>query len=103
MRPAPINKHKHIFVIIGVMLCVVSLLVYFAPYGLRNYLQVREKLTQVRTELDELKKKNQELSDEITLLKNDTNYVEKIARQKLGMLKKNELLFEMPEKKTNKE
>jgi len=103
MPPSPIQKHKNIFVIIGVALCGLSLLVYFAPYGLRNYLVVREKLNLVNSELDELKKKNQELNDEITLLKTDANYVEKIARQKLGMLKKNELLFEVPEKKSNKE
>ena len=103
MPPSPINKHKNIFVIIGVALCALLLLIYFAPYGLRNYLVVREKLNLVNSELDELKKKNQELNDEITLLKTDANYVEKIARQKLGMLKKNEILFEMPEKKSNKE
>lgn len=102
MPPSPIQKHKSIFVIIGVALCVVFLLLYFAPYGLRNYLVIREKLSLVNSELDELRIKNQELNDEITLLKNDSNYVEKIARQKLGMLKKNELLFEIPEKKSGK-
>jgi cell division protein FtsB len=103
MPPSPINKHKSIIIISGVALCGVFLLVYFAPYGLRNYLEVREKIKIVNSELDELKQKNQELNDEISLLKTDANYVEKIARQKLGMLKKNELLFEIPEKKSNKE
>lgn len=102
MPPSPINKHKSIVVISALALGVVLLLIYFAPYGLRNYLVIREKLNLVSTELDELKKKNQELNDEITLLKTDTNYVEKIARQKLGMLKKNEFIFEVPEKKSNK-
>ena len=103
MPPAPINKHKSIITISAVALCIVLLLVYFAPYGLRKYLGIREKLSLVNTELDALKKKNQELSDEIELLKTDANYVEKIARQKLGMLKKNELIFEVPEKKSKKE
>lgn len=103
MPPAPIQKHKSVVVIIGVALFVVSLLVYFAPYGLRNYLEIHKKLNQMNSEIDELKTKNQELNDEITLLKTDSNYVEKIARKKLGMLKKNELLFEMPEKKGDKE
>ena len=103
MPPARRDKHNYSFVFIGVALGVAFLLLYFSPYGLRNYLVIREKLSLANTELAELKGKNQELNDEITLLKNDKNYVEKIARQKLGMLKKNEILFEVPEKKSNKE
>lgn len=103
MPPSPINKHKSIVIIIGVALCAVFLMLYFAPCGIQRYLKVREDLTLINKELDELKQKNQELTDEITLLKTDTNYVEKIARQKLGMLKKNEILFEVPEKKSKRE
>ena len=103
MPPARRDKHNYSFVLIGVVLGVVFPLLYFSPYGLRNYLVIREKLFLANTELAELKGKNQELNDEIILLKNDKNYVEKIARQKLGMLKKNEILFEVPEKKSNKE
>lgn len=103
MPPAPRNQPKSLFVITGIALGIVLLLVYFAPYGLRNYLLLREQLNQVSSELDELTTKNQELTDEITLLKNDANYVEKIARQKLKMLKKNEIIFEIPEKKSKGE
>lgn len=103
MPPTPISKHKNIFIIIGATLCVVFLLLYFSPCGIQRYFEVREKLTLINSELDELKLKNQELTEEITLLKTDTNYVEKIARQKLGMLKRNEILFEIPEKKSKRE
>lgn len=103
MPPSPSNKHKNIFIIILATLCVVFLLVYFAPCGIQRYLQVKENLTLINSELDELKQKNQELTEEIALLKTDPNYVEKIARQKLGMLKKNEVLFVMPEKKSKRE
>lgn len=103
MPPSTIQKHKNIIAIIGAGLFVILLLLYYAPYGCHDYLVLRENLAQIKAEIIELKTKNQELNDEISLLKNDSNYVEKIARQKLGMLKKNEIVFEMPEKKTNKE
>ena len=54
MPPSPIQKHKSIAIIIGVALCVASLLLYFAPYGLRNYLEIRGELTVVNTELDQI-------------------------------------------------
>ena len=97
--PSNIKRHRGIITIIGVGLFVLLLLLYFAPYGLRNYLTMHADLNQVNNEISELKAKNKELTDEINLLKNDANYVERIARQKLGMLKKNEIVFDMPEKK----
>lgn len=103
MPPSTIQKHRTIIIIIGVALLFFFILLHYSPYGYHNYLMVRDNLNQVNSEISELKAKNQELEEEIALLKNDSNYVEKIARQKLGMLKKNELVFEVPEKKSKKE
>lgn len=103
MPPSTIQRHRTILILIGLVLIIFFTLLYYSPYGYHNYLVIREDLNQLNTELTELKAKNQELEEEISLLKNDSNYVEKIARQKLGMLKKNELVFEVPEKKSKKE
>lgn len=103
MPPSTIQRHRTIIILIGVALFLFFALLYYSPYGYHNYLVIREDLNQVNNEISELKSKNQELEEEITLLKNDSNYVEKIARQKLGMLKKNEIVFEGPEKQSKKE
>lgn len=103
MPPSTIQRHRTIIILIGVALFLFFALLYYSPYGYHNYLVIREDLNQVNNEISELKSKNQELEEEITLLKNDSNYVEKIARQKLGMLKKNEIVFEVPEKQSKKE
>lgn len=103
MPPSTIQRHRTIIILIGVALFLFFALLYYSPYGYHNYLVIRQDLNQVNNEISELKSKNQELEEEITLLKNDSNYVEKIARQKLGMLKKNEIVFEGPEKQSKKE
>jgi len=103
MPPSTIQRHRTIIILIGLALCLFFLLLYYSPYGYHNYLAIRDNLNQVNSEISELKAKNQELEEEITLLKTDSNYVEQIARQKLGMLKKNEVVFEVPEKKSKKE
>jgi cell division protein FtsB len=103
MPPITVQKDKGVIIVICVALFILGLLVYYAPYGCHHYLLIREDLDRVTNEIDTLKGQNQELKDEITLLKSDTNYIEKIARQKLGMLKKNEIVFESPEKKGKKE
>ena len=80
-----------------------GLVVYFAPYGGREYLALRDNIRQINTEITTLQAQNQELKNEIAHLKNDSSYVEKIAREKFGMIKKNEIVFEVPAKQHKKE
>ncbi len=40
-----------------------------------------------------LKKSNQSLRREIHLLRNDKSYIEKIAREEIGLVKKNEIIL----------
>lgn len=103
MPPSTAQRNRSLILVIGLAISVLGLLVYFAPYGCHHYLVLREDMDRVNSEISMLKDQNQELRDEITLLKSDSHYIEKIARQKLGMLKKNELIFEVPEKKGKKE
>lgn len=69
--------------------------VLFAPGG--GYLQYRK----ARQELNTIKKKNIELEEsnaalrrEIERLKTDEEYLEKVAREKHGLLKKDERVYE---------
>lgn len=102
MPPSSLQKHRGIILVIGAALLALCLLVYFAPYGYHHYLVMRADLDRVNSEIIALKSQNRELQEELGLLKTDSNYIEKIARQKLGMLKKNEIVFELPEKKEKK-
>ena len=103
MPPSTVQRHRDTLILIGLAILILCLVVYFAPFGCRNYLALREDLERVNSEITMLKGQNQELRDEITLLQTDANYIEKIARRKLGMLKKNEMVFEVPEKKVKRE
>lgn len=96
MPPSTIQKYQNIAVMLGAFIIALALVVYFAPYGCREYLALRESLTQVNDKITALQTQNQELKNEISHLKNDSSYVEKIAREKFGMIKKNEIVFEVP-------
>lgn len=47
--------------------------------------------------IDKLSRDNNELEAKIELLKQDTDYVEKVAREELGMIKKNEKVYKFKE------
>lgn len=102
MPPSLIQKHRGSFLIIGVALLAIFLLVYFSPYGCHSYLGLQADLDRVNSEIEDLRTKSQELSKEIALLKSDSTYVEKIAREKYNMIKKNEIVFEEPPSKKGK-
>ena len=99
MRTTTLRKYK--FVIIATVLAIVGcgLLVYFAPFGARKYLSLRRELSQINAEISDLKAQNRILTKEVTRLKKDTAYSEKVAREQYGLLKKNEVVFEFKEKR----
>lgn len=73
--------------------------VVFSPYGLLKHFRLQNEIKTVKKENTLLEQKNKELAAEIERLKNDPDYVEKVAREQYGMIKKNEILFEFKNKK----
>lgn len=72
----------------------------FAPgTGVYSLLKVRNKTSRLEQETQELIQTNEDLQAEIERLKNDTAYLEQIAREKYGMLKKNERVFDFSRSK----
>lgn len=75
-----------------VLIFISVLAVIFLP----GYIQIRklaakEKELQVR--IKQLKKDNARLQEETLRLKNDPFYIEKIAREKYGLVKKGETVY----------
>ena len=59
----------------------------------------------LRKQIEELKKSNVELEREITKIKTDPVYMEKVAREELGVIKKGEIIYKIlpPVKETEGE
>ncbi len=63
----------------------------------------KERVERLRTELDalqegnaDLKRENEELVREIHAFHSDPHYVEKVARDELGMVGKEEVIYQFP-------
>ncbi|MFW8601528.1 FtsB family cell division protein [Desulfobacterota bacterium M19] len=89
-----LRKYKVIVITTIVTLIVLSAWIYFSPYGLRNYLDMRSRLARVSTEVNNLRKQNKALRREIRHLQSDPAYQEEIARRNFNMLKRNEMIFD---------
>ncbi len=83
-------------------LALVALILGFALFGDRGILHML-KLSNQRAELvDKINKfeaQNEQLRIEISALKNDRKYIERVARTELGMVRDDELVFQFQDRK----
>jgi len=83
-------------------LALVVLLLGFALFGERGIMHML-KLTGQKAVLSEklavFETHNEELRAEISALRNDRNYIERIARTELGMVRDGELVFQFTDRK----
>lgn len=64
--------------------------------GLPRYRHLREELHELRRSNEELVKEITTLKGEIDALRSDPSYVERIARDELGMVRSEEFVFQFP-------
>ena len=81
------NK-KLIYILIGIAIVVA---IYFP--GFSKLQELREENRNLEKRIEVLTKTNLELEKEKNRLENDPAYIEKIAREKLGMAKKDEIIL----------
>lgn len=83
-------------------LALVALLLGFALFGERGILHMMKLSNQKATlsqELAEFEEQNKKLREEITALRSDRRYIERIARTELGMVRDDELVFQFADQK----
>ena len=82
-----------------IILIAILLLVFFLTYlfisGYFDLTKVGQKLTRIEEENKKLIQENKRLEEEIKALEGNPLYIEKIAREELGMVKKGEIVYEI--------
>ncbi len=94
MRTHKIKKYKPLICFICICLIATLYWVLYAPYGAVEYSQIDSDIKKLSSDIEMLSNQNNAMKEEINKLQNDSQYVEDIARKDLGLLKKNELVFE---------
>ncbi|WP_035273808.1 FtsB family cell division protein [Desulfogranum japonicum] len=94
------QQQKKIFLRCAVLLglCFILALLFTPGYGLFSYRKAVKQQTIQIQENQRMQKENEQLAQEIDLLKNDEKYIENVARKEYGLLKKNEEVYEFKRK-----
>jgi cell division protein FtsB len=71
------------------------LVLTFSNQGFYDYFLYRENLNELKATIDSLKKVNDSLSIEIKLLRSNPEKIEKVAREKYGLIKPGEKIYKI--------
>ena len=83
-------------------LALVALILGFALFGDRgilHMLKLSSQKTELAAKISEFEAQNEQLRIEISALKNDRSYIERVARTELGMVRDDELVFQFQDRK----
>ncbi|HOE32004.1 MAG TPA: septum formation initiator family protein [Smithella sp.] len=70
-----------------------SLLITFGNRGLVDNYLMSKRLAELKSQNSAITAENNALKKKIILLRNDINYIEMIARNELGMVKKGDIVY----------
>lgn len=76
------------------LLCLVILLVIFFP-GYCHMQELRQKNRDLEEKIKELQAENLKFSQERERLEKDPEYLERVGREKLGIVKKGEVVYKI--------
>jgi cell division protein FtsB len=89
-------------IILAVVVLSFLFLVFAPGRGLLSHRTMKKEIQALVRDNRTLQHRNIELAEEIERLKNDEAYLEQLAREKYGMLKKNEEVYELRTPRTKK-
>ena len=88
------NRNHSILLTLSVLLLIVlSVYFIFRTHGYSDMVQLKLEQEKLVQKNERLMRENSALRNEINRLKNDYDYIENIARQELGMIRKDELIL----------
>jgi cell division protein FtsB len=76
-------------------LFLMTLLITFGNRGIVDNYLMGKRLSQLKADNDGLAIQNQELVKKVILLRSDPAYIESIARNELGMVKKGDVVYRL--------
>ncbi len=81
---------------VGLFIAVILGFSVFGDQGLISLIRMKRQKESLVREKNQLAKKNEKLRQEIERLESDYLYIERLAREELGMVKPREFVFQFP-------
>lgn len=99
MKKNKFTKDRLLTWIYFFILIFLVLFLFFNKYGLLKYFELKKEINTIERKIEQSKNEIKELDTNIESLENNNSELEKVAREKFHMKKKNEKAFEFYDKK----
>ncbi|MBT8328469.1 MAG: septum formation initiator family protein [Desulfofustis sp.] len=90
----PLQENRLLKIIITLVVLTIAWLLFAPGSGVYSLVKQNNRMAELERQTEALIKSNEELQAEIERLKHDQAYLEQVAREKYGLLKKNERVFD---------
>lgn len=90
----PLQENRLLKITIVLILAALVWLLVAPGTGVYSLLKQRRRTAELEKQTEELVLRNEQLRAEIDRLEHDRAYLEQVAREKYGLLKKNERVFD---------
>ncbi len=87
---------KLLFFLFIVLIIIVLFVIVYLP-GYTHYQEVTGREAGLQQQISEFTQKNRELEEELHLLRNDIDYLEKVVRDTMGLVKPGEEVYKFVE------
>ncbi len=93
--PPPARKYKGMLAActLGLVLLVVAAV--YGDHGLIHLMRMRAEQTDLEHAAFDLQQQNEQLRERIRRLRSDNHYIEQLARERLGLVKKGEIMYRL--------
>lgn len=101
----PVNRYARrkrieriLYTLAALILVALVLDGVFGSHGLIATYRLRLQVRQAQQKTEQLTRENQEFAGQVRQLKSDPSAIERVAREKMGLVKPGELVFKLPAK-----
>ncbi len=96
---ATVKSNKIIYIVLGIIFLIGAVYIFFNDEGVLKYLKLKSDLNNLKEQISNVDKENQSIKAEIDSLQNKVPAkIEKVAREKYGMIRKGETTIKVIEK-----
>jgi len=92
------KRKNRFFMMLSLLFLLYFILSFiFGDMGLLSYHKMKKDYQRTEQELERLNRENERLRKEVKALKTDPLYIERLARERLGLSKEGEIIYEYEE------
>ncbi|HEY2646800.1 MAG TPA: septum formation initiator family protein [Candidatus Acidoferrales bacterium] len=88
---------NHMGQILGIALFALLIHDVFGPHGFIAMRRTQKEIDQIREQIVKMNDENKSLTDQVTSLKSDPQSIERIAREEMGLARRGEMIFKIPD------